>query len=257
MAGAFATFFAMRISVRASVTSINGLTKAGQSGFVNGADQCTGDTIPAVAVPKNPGFTAVGRNQNDKNKVLETLIGKPKIDSSLGPTSDSAATGIPFDWRDIVYGGAIQATYTVPNGGNAANYFPARGDTAAWNAFPTIIVRNGPTGGSAFELDTQDSGKGLLIVFGDLVTKGAFAWEGVIIVGSQLTMRGTEDVTGAVSTGLNAKLRLPVGESDLGIDDLRGNTKLRYNSCAVRSAMTSLGALRAYQNTWANNFPAY
>jgi len=250
MAGAFAAFTAMQMDIQASVTSINGLRKAGGSGFVSGADECTGDTIAAVAVPASPGFTATG---GGKGGGLSTLIGRPKVDT-IGLTPASAATGIPFDWSDIVYRGAIQATITIPNGGNPTTYFPSG---SAWDAYPTILVRNGPTGGTAISLGPGHSGKGLLIVFGDLVTTGNFSWDGVIIVGSQLTMRGTEDVSGAVATGLNAKLGLPVSESDLGIDELAGNTKLRYNSCLVTSSMTSLGALRAYQNTWANNFPAY
>lgn len=249
MAGAFATFFAMQMSVQASVTSINGLRKAGGSGYVNGIDECTGDTIAAVAVPASPGFTTTGKGSG----AMSTLIGNPQVDT-IGSTPTDAATGIPFDWSDIVYRGAIQATITIPNGGSPSTYFPSG---SGWDAYPTIVVRNGPTRGTPISLGPGQSGRGLLIVFGDLITTGNFSWDGVIIVGSQLTMRGTEDVRGAVATGLNAKLGLPVGESDLGIDELAGNTKLRYNSCNVTSSMTSLGALRAFQNTWANNFPSY
>lgn len=246
MAGAFAAFTAMRMNVQASVTSINGVRKAGGSGLISGVDQCTGDTIAAVAVPASPGYAQTGGGR-------DPLVGSPKVDT-IGATSTDAATGIPFDWSDIVYRGAIQATITIPNGGNPSSYFPSG---SAWDAYPTIIVRNGPTGGTPISLGPGHSGKGLLIVFGDLITNGNFTWDGVIIVGSQLTMKGTEDVRGAVATGLNAKLGLLVGESDLGTDELAGNTKLRYNSCLVTSSMTALGSLRAYQNTWANNFPTY
>lgn len=253
MAAAFATFTAMKMVTLASVTSINGLRKSGGSGYVSGIDACTGDTIAAVAVPASPGFTANGASEAARANVLETLIGSPQVDT-IGSDPTDAGTGLPFDWSDIVYGGAIQATITIPNGGNPSTYFPTG---AAWNAYPTIVVRNGPTGGTPISLGPGHSGKGLLIVFGDLITNGNFSWDGVIVVGSQLTMKGTEDVRGAVATGLNAKLGLPVGESDLGVDELAGNTKLQYNSCLVTSAMTALGSLRAYQNTWANNFPTY
>lgn len=246
MAGAFAAFTAMQMNIQASVTSINGVRKAGGSGLISGVDECSGDTIAAVAVPASPGYAQTGGGS-------DPLVGSPKVDT-IGTTSSDAATGIPFDWSDIVYRGAISATITIPNGGNPNTYFPSG---SAWDAYPTIIVRNGPTGGTPISLGPGHSGKGLLIVFGDLITNGNFTWDGVIIVGSQLTMKGTEDVRGAVATGLNAKLGLMVGESDLGTDELAGNTKLRYNSCLVTSSMTALGSLRAYQNTWANNFPTY
>ena len=62
-------------------------------------------------------------------------------------------------------------------------------------------------------------------------------------------------IIGAVITGLNVKLGYNVTGND--VNDLNGTKSYYYNSCNINSALASLGALRVYQNTWANHFPAY
>ena len=96
----------------------------------------------------------------------------------------------------------------------------------------------------------------MLIVFGDLRLNGSGAgWNGIILVGGRLRSDGTNEVQGATITGLNVKLGYTVDDND--VNDLNGTKKYLYNSCNVKSAMNSMGALRVFQNTWANTFPAY
>lgn len=248
MAAAFADFLPMTMTIRAAVTSLNGLdVNGGGNGYISGIDACSGESKAAVAVPTIPGY--------DQNSAVKTdfLRGTPKI-QDIGATSEAAAIGIPFRWEDIVYRGAIQATLTVPSGGNPS-VWPT---SAAMESYPTVVVRNGPTGGIPLRLDKNQSGKGMLVIFGDLTINGVFTWDGVILIGGRLTLNGTPQIDGAISTGLNAKLDLPPPPNVFeNADDLNGASIFQYNSCRVRSALTSLGALRAYQNTWANNFPAY
>ena len=247
MASAFATFQAMTMTVQSAMTGINGIKKTGASGDISGVDQCpiasggTGATVAAVAVPDFPGYSGS----------LAPLTGSPKV-KSLGATAAVASTTVPFDWSDIVSGSAITPDFLSTSAGVG---FP----TTAWftanpTRYPTIIVNNGPSPNVEFVLTTF--GRGLLIVYGDLRLNGNTAgWDGIIITGGKITSNGTNQVSGATITGLNVKLGYSVTASD--VDDLNGTKKYLYNSCNVRSALTSLGALRVYQNTWANNFPSY
>ncbi len=248
MASAFAAFLPMTMTIPAAVTSLNGINVAGGgNGYISGVDACSGTSTAAVAVPDIPGY--------DQTSVVKAdfLRGTPTI-ADIGSDPEDAATGIPFDWEDIVYRGAISATLTVPAGGTPS-VWPT---TAAMASFPTVVVRNGPTGGAALQVGNSHRGKGMLVIFGDLTINGNFTWEGVILVGGRLTLNGTPQIDGAISTGLNAKLDLPIPPNLFeNADDLNGASIFQYNSCRVQSALTSLGALRAYQNTWANNFPAY
>lgn len=248
VAAAFAAFLPMTMTIPAAVTSLNGVTvQGGGNGYISGIDPCSGTNTAAVAVPSSPGYVPNSGVQSDY------LRGTPTV-QIIGSTPQTAATGIPFDWEDIVYRGAIPATVTVPSGGTPS-VWPTSTQMAS---FPTVVVRNGPTGGAALQVSATHSGGGMLVVFGDLTMNGSFQWDGVILVGGRLTLNGTPRITGAISTGLNSKLDLPVSPNLFdNVDVVNGTSIFQYDSCRVRSALTSLGALRAFQNTWANNFPTY
>lgn len=247
MSTAFATFQQMTMTVQSAMTGINGIEKAGAAGAISGVDQCpvasggTGTTIAAVAVPDNPGYDGS----------LTPLVGSPKV-QSLGSDPSTAATTVPFDWADIVSGSAITPDFLSTADGTG---FPNSGwfssNPTRW---PTIIVNNGPNPNVEFTLSSF--GRGLLIVYGDLNLNGNTAgWDGIIIVGGKITSNGTNQVSGATITGLNVKLGYSVDDND--VNDLNGTKSYYYNSCNVKSALSALGALRVYQNTWANHFPAY
>lgn len=247
MASAFATFQEMTMTVQSSMTGINGINKAGNSGIISGVDQCpvgsggSGTTLAAVAVPADPGFTGQPG----------PLEGNPKVDS-IGNTPEEAADAVPFNWDAIVNGDAITPDFDVPANGSG---FP----TQTWftnnpNQWPVIIVRNGPYPNSLFTLTI--SGRGLLIVFGDLRLNGSQAgWNGIILVGGSLRSDGTNEVQGATITGLNVKLGYSVDDND--VNDLNGTKQFLYNSCNVNQSLSAMGSLRVYQNSWANSFPAY
>ncbi|HVH39166.1 MAG TPA: hypothetical protein VM764_04005 [Gemmatimonadaceae bacterium] len=247
MASAFATFQLMTMQVQSSMTGINGINKAGNSGIISGVDQCpvanggTGNTLPAVAVPADPGFTGQAG----------PLEGNPKVDS-IGANPEEAADAVPFNWDAIVNDNAITPDFDIPSSGIG---FP----TQTWFndnplTWPTIIVRNGPSPNSLYTLTI--SGRGLLIVFGDLRLNGSQAgWKGIILVGGRLRSDGTNEVQGATITGLNVKLGYSVADND--VNDLNGTKQYLYNSCNVKSALAALGSLRVFQNSWANSFPTY
>jgi hypothetical protein len=247
MASAFATFQQMTMTVQSAMTGINGINKAGASGKISGIDQCpvgsggSGTTLPAVAVPADPGYSGS----------QTPLEGTPKI-ATIGADPEAAAETVPFDWDAIVNDNAITPDYDIPSNGSG---FPATSwFTANPLKWPVIIVRNGPFPNNEFTLSSD--GRGLLIVFGDIRLNGSGAgWDGIILVGGRLRSNGTNEVQGATITGLNVKLGYTVDDND--VNDLNGTKQFLYNSCNVSSALTAMGSLRVYQNTWANSFPTY
>lgn len=245
-ASAFATYGAVTLTVQSSMTGINGINKAGSSGLISGIDVCGAkSTLPAVAVPSDPGITGSGN-------WMSSLEGSPKIDE-IGATKEDAADAVPIDWDAIVNDGAISATFDIPAGGSG---FPdAAWFTANPTSYPTIIVRNGPDPSTSFSL--PNAGRGLLIIFGDLTLSGnSSGWTGVVLVGGSLRSNGSNEVQGATITGLNVKLGFNVADND--VNELNGTKQYKYNSCSVASALNGGGgALRPYQSTFANSFPTY
>lgn len=248
MASAFATFQNMTMTVQSAMTGINGINKQGNAGTISGVDQCTvanggsGTTLPAVAVPDNPGY--------DGHE--GPLQGTPLI-KSIGDDPEEAAEAVPFDWDAIVNDDAIVPDYDIPANGSG---FPSTAwFTANPNRWPTIIVRNGPFPNTEFTLSSH--GRGMLIVFGDIRLNGnTSGWNGIILVGGRLRSNGSNEVQGATITGLNAKLGYNV-EDNYVENDLNGTKSFLYNSCNVNSSLASMGSLRVYQNSWSNSFPAY
>ncbi len=247
-ASAFATYNTITMTVKASMTGINGINKAGSSGLISGHDFCTPAkaSLPGVAVPKTPGLTGSG-------KYLSSIDGSKKVDT-LAATPEAAANQVPIDWDAIVNHNAITATHEVGNDGS--NFPSTAWFTANPTTWPVIIVRNGPANATSFTLPNQ--GRGMLIVFGDLNLNGNTAgWDGVILVGGAITSNGSNEINGATVTGLNVKLGYSVNNND--VNELNGTKQFKYNSCAVSNAMqaTGGGGLRSVQSTWANNFPTY
>jgi hypothetical protein len=82
---------------------------------------------------------------------------------------------------------------------------------------------------------------------------GSFTWDGVILIGGNLTSSGTQTIQGAVISGLNLKLGETVAVSDLG----SGSKTYRYNSCYVRNSLQAVGSLVAMKNGKIDNWPSY
>ncbi len=245
----FATFSSLNLTVQSSMTGVNGINKSGASGTISGVDNCTAAngggaaTLPAVAVPANPGYSGS----------TAPLEGSQKIDT-IGATATEAAGTVPIDWEGIGYENAIVPTFDIPANGTG---FP----TQAWfdadtTRFPTVIVRNGPDPETMFVV--EGFGRGTLIVFGSVWFKGnTGGWDGIVLVGGRLRSSGGNQIRGATITGLNIKLGFNVGENE--VNELSGTKKFLYNSCYVTRSLQnfSSGGLRSYENSWANSFPGY
>jgi len=226
-----ATWQTGSMSTLGAWTSLTGLTKNGSSGTLTGVNQCAGGpNVAGVAVPSSPGYS-----QNGGHTVP---TGSPAVDS-LG-TQQQAANSVKIDWNGIVNQNAITPTVSLPSGS-----WPSFADTSFW---PVILA----TG----NLSLPGSGRGLLIVTGDLTISGSSSWNGVVLVGGNLTSNGNNTVNGAIVSGLNVKI-LPQAQWP-GTGAVGNGTKtFAYNSCYVTRALSGLGSLKPLQNAWLDNWSNY
>jgi len=216
------------MEVHAGWTSLTGLRKNGNSGSLSGVDNC-GEAPPVagVAVPSSPGYSGH----------TGPVSGSPPI-KTMGSTPADAAAEVHIDWLGIVSGTALEPDYTIPG-----DSWPS--DFSSW---PVIYVDNPGTNYSL-----PDTGRGTLIVRGNLTISGSRSWDGIVLVGGTLTSNGNNKVRGATITGLNVKIGETPPENDVG----NGNKAFVYDSCNVRDAMQGQASLRILENTWFDNWAQY
>jgi hypothetical protein len=110
------------------------------------------------------------------------------------------------------------------------------------------------TGAGTVGSSQLNGGRGLLIIQGNLDTgSGAtFNWKGVVLVGSDITGNGNNNIQGAIVSALNVKLGQTVS-----INTVNGTKQYQYNSCEVAKALMAIGALVPLPNTWVDNWVEY
>jgi hypothetical protein len=229
--GILAAYSRGDLQVMAGWTSLTGLRKNGASGLLSGADRCgVQDTLAGVAVPNG------GLDFN--SPAMGSLQGDPPY--RLLGTYEEAADSVNIDWDGIKNHSAIQADYL--------NQWPPT--TILENDFTIIHFENPPHASVLLR-----TGKGLLIVEGNLDVGGSTVWDGVILVGGNITSNGNNTVYGAVITGLDNQL----GEDVINEDPANANgTKIyQYDSCNVANAVSALGALRPIRNTYIDNWRSF
>jgi len=120
------------------------------------------------------------------------------------------------------------------------------------NYWPVIEIRNFDYGAGTptWTLSLPNSGRGTLVVHGNMLIDGGLAWQGIILVGHALTSNGNNTVTGATVSGLNAKLGYDVPTSDVG----NGTKTFQYDSCDLAAASEGMAGMRAYPNAWVDNW---
>ncbi len=217
------------IKVVSGWTSLSGLQVNGSAGTITGSDKCgKNGTLAGVAVPTGA-YTQTGSGG--------VAVGNPPV-LNLGTPAQAAAT-VNIDWANIVNETKITPNVSIAhNGAIPPSTFA---DTTFW---PVIHVKGN------FDVS---SGRGLLIIDGNATFSGSGVWKGIILVGGKLTSNGANEVNGAVFTGLNVKLGMPVGEDDAG----NGNKFYTYDSCSVAAATAGIGHYRLFPNAWMDNFATY
>jgi hypothetical protein len=231
----YATWSSASVTIGAAWTALTGFHRNGSSGVISGIDQCGVEPeVAGMATASPPGYTQSGGGRSH-------LRGSPPL-RSLG-SYDEAAASIPWDWADIVEGGALLPDITIPG-----DRWPDSFSSEDW---PIILV-NG-------DLSLPSSGHGLLVVTGSLRMNGRVDWAGLVLVGDRVTGNGNNGIQGAVFSGLNVLLGEPsilgptIGTNSVG----NGTKRIHYNSCAISLALEGLGGLVAIPNTWSDNWAMY
>jgi hypothetical protein len=214
-------------------TSLTGLYKAGTAGTISGVDYCNAmPSVAGISVPDPPGYTQDGSFDPTGDPPLEE-----------GGTVEELIEELGIDWEGIVNHTAITPDIVIPGG-----TWPLFASSAYW---PIIHV----TG----DFELPGSGRGILIVSGgSLSISGGRTWEGIVLVGRNLTSNGNNTVYGMVVTGLDAMLAddpqawaQALGQNSVG----NGNKIYQYDSCSIASATESLGGFEVLDNAWMDNWP--
>jgi hypothetical protein len=229
------------MTVKAGWLSLTGLQKNGNSGTISGVDHCGAKaTVAGAAVATRIYHGVSGGGYNASGGYVPT--GVPPVDT-LGDDS-RAKDSVNIDWAGISAGTSITPDVIIPPGSWPAS-FPA-------NYYPVILVRG--------DFALPGSGQGTLIVTGSFTISGAVSWNGIIMVGNDMTSNGNNTVYGATLTGLNVKTATnpDSAASVLGTDATGNGTKTyQYDSCQVSKAMAKYGALQMYRNAWFDNWASY
>jgi hypothetical protein len=232
----------MVLEARSGWTSLGGLNKSGGSGTLAGTDNCGVETdVAGVAVPTG------GYYQDGGSSVP---AGTPPIEE-MG-TQEEMAAAIDIDWDGIVNAGAIFPDIVIGSSGQVSSHFPSAAAFSDPDYWPVIEIRNFDygTGAPTWSFDLPRSGRGTLIVHGNMSIGGSLSWKGILLVGHGLTSNGNNTVYGATISGLNAKLGFSVPPSDVG----NGVKTFQFDSCELAAASAGMAGMRAYPNAWADNW---
>jgi len=217
------------MQIVSSWTSLTGIVKNGGAGVVTGFDACaTAPNVNGVAVPNN------GYVQNGGSLVP---IGVPNDTLYMG-TQAQMSNDIKIDWNGILNENLIIPDLVIPGDSWPTSF----ADPTYW---PTIRIN-----GDLTLTGAPGSGRGLLIITGNLYLSGNINWDGVILVGGKLDSEGNNTILGAVITGLDVKLGLNPPPSSIG----NGSKTFRYDSCKVAQALSNNSKLLLIPNAWSDNW---
>jgi hypothetical protein len=234
--GTYALWTPAPFDLNGAYTSLSGMQQNGAgSGALSGVDHCiaTGGSqpdIPGVAVPNGTYSGSVA-----------PIDGNPDDTPAEIGTSGTAGTAkdeVKIDWAGIVAGTVLPPNYTLPT-------WPTVAQMAAW-----------PVTKAIGDLVLPASGKGILIVTGNLTVNGAvpaLQWDGLILVGGDIVSNGQMNVFGAVVTGLNIKLGVAVPQQTIG----NGTKTFQYDSCNLARALGHVGSLQRVRNGWTDTWSSY
>lgn len=229
---------APKFGVNAAFTSPPGLDKEGVSGIVSGFDAANcGLSGPhdkaGLAVP--PGeLTVSGGGKGKAGEDPPGFEGDPAVDESMTAMELLEATGI--DWVAMTNGAYAEADYVYSTDG-----WPNYASDVGEDEWPMVVVDQ-----DAFAVNPDQSGRGTLVVYGNLEINGSWVWDGIVLVGGALTSNGANHVEGAVVGGLNMLLGEDVDRNQLG----NGTWQYRYHSCNVINALKGIGAPVEEPGTW-------
>lgn len=237
-----AIFQAAPFNLNSAFTAPPGLQKNGVSGTLSGYDTAMPSDcglsgpvdVAGVSVPDG-GLSVSGGGGGGTPPGIE---GDPPVhyaseSGDAGAMELLGQTGI--DWASLKDGGYATADYVYSQDGwPSFNNIPA-------DEYPFVVADQ-----ASFEVNPTRSGRGTLVVYGDLAVDGSWSWDGIVLVGGTVTSNGNNHVAGAVVGGLNMLLGEDVDEMQLG----NGTWDYEYHSCNVIWALRAIGTLAEQPGTW-------
>jgi hypothetical protein len=160
----------------------------------------------------------------------------PKQLGSSG-IAGTAKDSVQIDWPGIRNSTVLPPDFIYPNVA-----WPNAGQFANW---PVVKVDG--------DLAMPGSGQGILVVTGNLTVSGSDRWDGLVLVGGTFTSNGNNTIEGALFTGLNIKVGMPVVPTAIG----NGQKTIRYSSCNLARALGHVGSLQRVRNGWIDTWPSY
>lgn len=232
-------------NLNSAFTAPPGLQKNGVSGTLSGYDTATPADcglsgpvdVAGVSVPDG-GLSVSGGGKGGGGGSSPGIDGDPPVHyasegGEAGAMELLGQTGIA--WESLRNGSYAEADYVYSQDSwPSFNTIPA-------DEYPFIVADQ-----ASFDVNSTRSGRGTLVVHGDLDVDGAWNWDGIVLVGGTVTSNGNNHVAGAVVGGLNMLLGEDVDEMQLG----NGTWDYQYHSCNVIWALKSIGTLAEQPGTW-------
>ena len=154
------------------------------------------------------------------------IAGAPSARSMPADVSVAGETGIR--WAEL-----LAAFGPIPDATVPPDAWPAAATGSTYIRIPGPAL-----------LGAGSSGRGALVVEGDLTLDDGFAWTGLILVGGALILNGDISVQGSVASGL-------AGAAGVAADFGGHRIDLRFDACAVAAAAEGLTApAAAMPGTW-------
>ena len=209
--------------VPAALILAGAVVGSGPAGSISGLDP-VGGSCPEQPSPV-AGVAYWGGSPPTPDSTL-SIAGAPPSRRIPDGVSLAAETGIR--WTELLAPFGPSPTATIP-----PDPWPVAG--AGW---PYIRATGSKTRGAS------SSGRGALVVEGDLILGRGFAWSGLILVGGSLLLDGDVALTGSVASGL-------AGGAGAAADFGGHRIDLRFDACAVAEAARALAApAAAIPGTW-------
>lgn len=199
-------------TVQAAVYAAGGLRKNSAVAMSTGYDACgQGDPVAGLK-------TRYLQYQGDPTEVFD---GVPPVEIVAGdPIAELRATGI--NWEEIL---RSDFAYSIADQAEFPDF-----STLAAGYYPSIRIT-----GHRIDLSKDHNGRGLLIVPEALRLSAGFEWDGVILVGDFFQFNGPLNIRGAMISGLNLLLGVPVG--DITISTVGpGAAQVTYDTCMIAKA---------------------
>jgi len=243
--GTFVKLQPLSLGIEASLIT-RGAVRRNGGGEISGMDEPPAGWGACTPVEHQAGLRVPNLGLVDDGGCPTCIEGDPPIEEDESINDDTFLTFGDLDWASLTSmatktGFALSNPKVAPsfNGDGSCN----TGDVENWGDplnpgstcagyFPIIyapgdLILNG------------GAGQGILLVQGDLNVQGKFEFYGIVIVRGRLKTQGG----GANAIHFRGAVMVAnVGtEEDDDKNDIGGNAKIQYSSCAVQRAATSAG----------------